>query len=126
ATGPYERTTQETWSHLKGLLAAYAPNEACRSVFALLHDLPHEVRPEDRRIEMCAQIDAAALRRLEDVATIRTFPGGSYLRTTHRGAYDRLPAEFAQMYAACSVDMSVTLDPDRPRIIVFRRDPATC
>lgn len=126
ATGPYERTTRETWEHLKGLLAMHAPTETYRAVFALLHDLPHEVRPEARRIEMCAQIDASTLRKLEGVAHVRTFSGGSYLTTTHRGAYDRLPAEFAQMYAACSVDMSVALDPGRPRIIVFKRDPASC
>lgn len=125
AVGPYEVTTHEAWQHLQHLLVKHGVRSLARPVFALLRDMPHDVRPEDRRLELCAQLDETALRILQAEANIQTFAGGDYLMATHRGSYDRLPHIFGQMYAVCSLDMSISLDPKRPRVIVFRNDPAT-
>ena len=124
AVGPYETTTREAWDHLQQLLAKLGARTLTKPVFALLRDMPHEVRAEDRRLELCAQVDGIALKKMEGEATIQTFAGGAYLTTAHRGSYQKLPQMFSQMYAACSLDMNITLDTKRPRIILFRGDPA--
>ena len=124
AVGPYEVTTQEAWEHLQHLLVKHGARALAKPVFALLRDMPHEVRAEERRLELCAQVNASSLKKLQDEAVIQTFPGGAYLTTKHRGSYDNLPKMFSQMYAACSLDMNITLDTKRPRIILFNGDPA--
>ncbi len=124
AVGPYEITTQEAWEHLQRLLTRHAARDLSRPVFALLRDMPHEVRAEDRRLELCAQVNGATLKKMEGEATIQTFGGGAYLTTMHRGSYENLPHMFSQMYAACSLDMNITLDTKRPRVIFFNGDPA--
>ena len=124
AVGPYEVTIHEAWEHLRGLLVRHGVRDECKHVFALLGDMPHEVPPEKRRLEMCAHIDDATRRKLEGEAAIQTFAGGSYLTIAHRGAYDILPRVFGQMYAACSLDMSIALDNKRPRVLTFNGDPS--
>ena len=124
AVGPYEVTMQEAWEHLQHLLVKHGARALIKPVFALLRDMPHEVRAEERRLELCAQVNASALRNMAGEATIQTFPGGAYLTTKHRGSYEKLPLKFSQMYAACSLDMNITLDTKRPRIILFNGDPA--
>ena len=124
AVGPYEETMQEAWEHLRSLLIRHGARDDCKPVFALLRDMPHEVPAEMRRLELCAQINDGTRRKLEAEATIQTFAGGSYLTTTHRGGYTVLPRVFGQMYAACSLDMSIALDSTRPRVLIFNGDPA--
>jgi DNA gyrase inhibitor GyrI len=124
AVGPYEVTMQEAWEHLRTLLIQHDAQDECKPVFALLRDMPHEVPAEKRRLELCAKISEGARRKLENAATIQTFAGGSYLTTTHRGGYGVLPDVFGQMYAACSLDMSIALDAKRPRVLIFSGDPA--
>ena len=124
AVGPYEVTTREAWEHLQQLLTKHGARILSKAVFALLRDMPHEVRPEDRRLELCAQVSSVTLKKMQGEATIQTFAGGACLTTTHRGSYQKLPQMFSQMYAACSLDMNITLDPTRPRVIMFTNDPA--
>jgi DNA gyrase inhibitor GyrI len=123
AVGPYEMTTQEAWEHLQHLLVKHGARGLAKPVFALLRDMPHEVRAEERRLELCAPVNASALKSMAGEATIQMFTGGAYLTTTHRGSYQKLPQMFSQMYAACSLDMNITLDTKRPRVILFNGDP---
>jgi DNA gyrase inhibitor GyrI len=125
AVGPYEETTVEAWAHLRVLLTKHGVRELCTPVFALLRDLPQEVPADKRRLELCAFVDDSARRRLEGEATIQTFAGGNYLMANHRGNYQGLPQVFGRMYAACSLDMNVTIDSKRPRVVIFSGDPAT-
>lgn len=124
AVGPYEVTTQEAWEHLQNLLVKHGARALAKPVFALLRDMPHEVRAEERRLELCAQVNASSLKKLQGEATIQTFQGGAYLTMRHQGDYQKLPQMFSQMYAACSLDMNITLDTKRPRVILFNGDPA--
>ena len=124
AIGPYEETVAEAWHHLRTLLLAQGARESCRPIFALLQDMPHEVRPEARRLQLCAQISNDWRPRLQRVAAVHAFQGGAYLTARHAGAYENLPNAFSRMYAACSLDMNVTLDGLRPRVLFFDGDPA--
>lgn len=123
AVGPYEVTTFEAWQHLRHLLEAHGIRGRSKPVFAVLRDMPQDVRPENRRLELCAPLDKVSLEKLQSVATVGTFPGGAYLSTTHRGSYQQLPHVYGQMYAACSLDMNIALDGKRPRVILFHGDP---
>ena len=123
AVGPYETTTAEAWIYLRALLTKHGLRETCKPVFALLRDLPQQVRPTDRRLELCAAVDNDARTVLKSEATLQTFNGGDYLIHTHRGPYDALPDVFSRMSAACSLDMNVSVDIKRPRVVFFKGDP---
>ena len=123
AVGPYAETVQEAWEHLRGLLIKHGARQDCRPGFALLRDLPQEARAENRRLEMCAQISEDWRIRLSNEAATSTFGGGAYLVTRHQGSYQALPEVFSRMYAACSLDMNISLDTKRPRNLFFHGDP---
>ena len=123
ATGAYEQTIPEAWDFLRGLLTRHGAREACKPVLALLHDLPQSVRAQDRRLELCAAVHNEQRFIMRQDATLQTFSGGAHLIQTHRGPHAALIGLFSSLYASCSLDMNVGLDPTRPRVLIFIGDP---
>ena len=124
AKGPYEQTLPSTWGQLCDLLNRHQVRDTARPVFALLRDLPQDVRPEDRRLEFCAPITHETRRKLGPEANYQMFAGGAYISQTHRGHHMALGTLFSQLYASCSLDMNIAVDNARPRVLVFKGDPA--
>ena len=122
-TGPYKLASEEAWARLNAWLAKHEARPRVKQAYGYLRDNPRRTATELLRYDAC--IPVAGDWEADPDAGIgrQTLSGGAYAVCTHVGPYSETGALFSQLHREVVPKRGLTLDYDRPFLMIFLNDP---